>query len=293
MRLLNPFGGSKKKAARPTGGRAAPVRRHRPASPWRGRAIRFGAVAVVIAGTGAAIGWTIQSGQAARIWATMTAGALQLTADAGLSINDVLVIGREQTNAGALLEQIGVSRGTPILAVDLGETRNRVLALPWVKDARVERRLPDTLHITLVERRPLALWQRGRDFTLVDQDGTTIEGQDIRRFHDLPIVIGDRAPGRAAGALAMLSSEPELSRRVRALTWVNGRRWTVRLDNGMDVELPEIDPAGAWTHLATLAREHGVLERDVVTIDLRIPDQLIMRVTPAARERATAPGKNT
>ena len=223
----------------------------------------------------------------------MTTGVLQVTADAGLAIDDVLVSGRENTNPAALLEQVGVQRGTPILAIDLAEMRDRVIDLPWVKDARIERRLPDTLHVTLVERRPLALWQRGRDFTLVDQDGVAIDGQDVRRFHDLPIVIGDEAPKRAASALAMLSSEPDLLQRVRALTWVSGRRWTIRLNNGMDVELPEVDPAGAWTHLASLAREHGVLERDVVTIDLRIPDQLIMRVTPAARERAQSPGENT
>lgn len=291
MRLLTPFSSSKKK--KPARGRSAPVRRQRPASPWRGAALRLGAAAVVLAAAGGAIGWTVQSGHLARAWATATDGALHLTADAGLRIDDVLVVGRAQTDADALLRTVGVRRGMPILGIDLADMRDRVISLPWVKDARIERRLPDTLHVTLIERRPLALWQRGRDFTLVDQDGGTIDNQDIRRFHKLPIVIGEEAPERAAGALAMLAGEPDLSRRIRALTWVSGRRWTIRLDNGMDVQLPEVDPAGAWTHLANLAREHGVLERDVVTIDLRIPDQLIMRVTPLARERANAPGENT
>lgn len=290
MRLLKPFSSAQKK--KPGRGKAA-VRRHRPASPWRGTLLRVGAAAVVLAAAGGAIGWTVQSGYLARTWGTVTAGALQLTADAGLRVDDVLVVGREQTNPGALLEKVGVERGMPILGIDLADMRDRVVSLPWVKEARIERRLPDTLHVTLVERRPLALWQRGRDFTLVDQDGVTIDNQDVRQFHNLPIVIGEEAPERAAAALAMLSGEPELGPRVRALTWVSGRRWTIRLDNGMDVQLPEVDPAGAWTHLANLAREHGVLERDVVTIDLRIPDQLIMRVTPLARERANAPGKNT
>lgn len=292
MRLLNPLSGSKKAPAKVKRGKATP-RRHRPAPAWRGHLLRFGAAAVVIVGAGGAIGWTIQSGHLIKAWSNVTTGVLQVTADAGLAIDDVLVSGRENTNPAALLEQVGVQRGTPILAIDLAEMRDRVIDLPWVKDARIERRLPDTLHVTLVERRPLALWQRGRDFTLVDQDGVAIDGQDVRRFHDLPVVIGDEAPKRAASALAMLSSEPDLLQRVRALTWVSGRRWTIRLNNGMDVELPEVDPAGAWTHLASLAREHGVLERDVVTIDLRIPDQLIMRVTPAARERAQSPGENT
>lgn len=292
MRLLTLFSGSKKPPAKAKRGKPAP-RRHRPAPAWRGHLLRFGAAAVVTVGAGGAIGWTIQSGHLTRAWSSVTTGVLQLTADAGLSINDVLVSGRENTKPAALLEQVGVQRGTPILGIDLAEMRARVIDLPWVKDARIERRLPDILHVTLVERRPLALWQRGRDFTLVDQDGVAIDGQDIRKFHDLPIVIGEEAPKRAAAALAMLSSAPELLQRVRALTWVSGRRWTIRLNNGMDVELPEVDPGGAWTHLASLAREHGVLERDVVTIDLRIPDQLIMRVTPAARERAQAPGENT
>ena len=293
MRLLSVFSGNAKKSAKTKRGRQSSVRRNRPVPAWRGHLLRFGVAAVVIVGAGTAIGWTVQSGHMARAWGTVTDGVLQLTADSGLSINDVLVTGRENTNRAALLEQVAVQRGTPILGIDLEEMRSRVLDLPWVKEARIERRLPDTLHVTLVERRPLALWQHGRDFTLVDQDGVAIEGQDIRMFHDLPIVIGDEAPKRAAAALAMLSSEPDLSKRVRALTWVSGRRWTIRLNNGMDVELPEVDPAGAWTHLASLAREHGVLERDVVTIDLRIPDQLIMRVTPAARERVGAPGANT
>lgn len=291
MRLLSRKPAADKAKAKPR--TPAAPRRLRPVSPWRGRIIRLSLAALVIIAIGGAIGWSVRSGQVARTWAAVSTGAMRLTADAGLKISDVLVAGRDRTDKDALLEKVGVQRGTPILGIDLAATRARVLSLPWVKDARVERRLPDMLHVTLVERQPMALWQRGRDFTVVDQDGVEIAGQDVRRFHDLPIVIGENAPTQTATALAMLDGEPDLRARVRVLTLVGGRRWTVRLDNGIDVQLPEVDPARAWTQLAALARDHGVLERDVVTIDLRIPDQLIMRVTPAAQERATAPGKNT
>ncbi|MFX4223438.1 MAG: FtsQ-type POTRA domain-containing protein [Thalassobaculum sp.] len=195
----------------------------------------------------------------------MTAGALQLTADAGLRVDDVLVVGREQTDPGALLEKVGVERGMAILGIDLADMRDRVVSLPWVKEARIERRLPDTLHVTLVERRPLALWQRGRDFTLVDQDGVTIDNQDVRQFHNLPIVIGEEAPERAAAALAMLSGEPELGPRVRALSL--GQR--PALDHparrtGWTCSCPRSIRPGRGPTWPTLAREHGVLERDVV-----------------------------
>ena len=95
----------------------------------------------------------------------------------------------------------------------------------------------------------------------------------------------------------MLAREPDLLARVRALTWVGDRRWTVRLDDlqggGIDVQLPESGAAAAWTQLAVMERDHGVLRREVTTVDLRIPNQLIVRVPPGAEERAKAPGKNT
>ena len=111
------------------------------------------------------------------------------------------------------------------------------------------------------------------------------------------MLVGDDAPVRAAAALAMLSSEPDLVTRVRALTWVGGRRWTVQLDAGdgvdIDVQLPESGAASAWAQLASLERDHGLLGREVMTIDLRIPDQLIVRVPGDAKQRPVAPGKNT
>src|SRR3546814_11545619 len=70
------------------------------------------------------------------------------------------------------------------------------------------------------------------------------------------LVSGDGAPGRAKGASAMRSREPDLLARVRALTWIGDRRWTVRLDDmqggGIDVQLPEAGAAAAWSQLAVM-----------------------------------------
>ncbi len=288
MRLLSRT--SNPKATRASKTKA---KRARPMPVWRRRMIRWSVPCLMIAALGGGLGWVWQSGTLSKAAETTFSGAIRLTADAGLRVDDLLVSGRKQTAVATLLAAVRISRNDPILAIDLDQTRERVEALPWVKSARVERQLPSTVLVTLLERRPLALWQRGGTFTLVDQDGDIITDRGLEPFGNLPIVIGDDAPRRAADALAMLAAEPELSPKIRALTWVGGRRWTVRLDSGIDVQLPESDPARAWTHLAQLAREHGVLERDVVTIDLRIPDQLILRVDPDARQRASERGENT
>lgn len=285
--------GPRKPAPRSPAGR--PRRRARPA--WLAPVLRWGTAAVALAAVGGAIGWSVESGRAVAVWQQAVEGVQQMTADAGLAVGDVLVAGRQETDPSHLLDVVGVERGMPILALDLASIRQRVEALPWVKSARVERRLPDTLFISLTERRPLALWQRQRALALVDEDGVVITDRKLGRFAHLPIVIGDGAPERAREAIAMLSAEPDLLARVRALTWVGDRRWTVRLDDlqggGIDVQLPESGAAAAWSQLAGMERDHGVLKREVTTVDLRIPNQLIVRVPSDPVERVLAPGKNT
>jgi len=269
-------------------------RRARPA--WLAPVLRWTAGAVALATLGGTIGWAVESGRVEAAWTAAVDGMHRISADAGLAVGDVLVIGRRETDAATLLDVVGVERGMPILAVDLTAVRQRVETLPWVKEARVERHLPDTLFIALTERRPLALWQRHRALALVDEDGVVITDGKLGRFRALPIVIGNGAPERAREAIAMLAGEPDLLARVRALTWVGDRRWTVRLDDlhggGIDVQLPESGAAAAWSQLALMERDHGVLSREVTTVDLRIPNQLIVRVPPGAEERAKAPGKN-
>lgn len=294
MRLL--------KRTRPASGKAPrrvvrPAPRRRPKPSWLRPVLRITAIGTIAVAFGSGIGWAWQSGTVDRAWSSMVTDLHTISAEQGLAINDVLVTGRVETASDALLAALEVERGMPILALDLAALRDRVVALPWVKAARVERRLPDTLYVALEERRPIGLWQRNGRLSLVDADGTVILENDIGRFGALPVLVGDDAPVRAAAALAMLSSEPDLVTRVRALTWVGGRRWTVQLDAGdgvdIDVQLPESGAASAWAQLASLERDHGLLGREVMTIDLRIPDQLIVRVPGDAKQRPVAPGKNT
>ncbi|MGB1007797.1 MAG: cell division protein FtsQ/DivIB, partial [Thalassobaculaceae bacterium] len=212
---------------------------------------------------------------------------------AGLEVRDILVAGRARTTRGALMRAIATPRGTPIFDVDLARVQRRVEALPWVKTAVVRRQLPASLFVDLTERRPLALWQHKATLRLVDRGGEVIDVQDLTPFADLPILVGADAPARGRAGLEMIETSPDLAPRVRALTWVGARRWTVRLDNGVDVHLPETEPGKAWRHLATLQRNHGVLARHIVTIDMRIPDQLVMRLAPAAFKQINTRGKET
>jgi cell division protein FtsQ len=103
------------------------------------------------------------------------------------------------------------------------------------------------------------------------------------------VLVGDRAPQHAARLFALLSTEPELWARVAAATWIGDRRWTLRLDNQIDVLLPERNMLRAWRFLAEKARADALLERAVSIIDLRfLPDRLRLRLDPEALQDTKA-----
>jgi cell division protein FtsQ len=257
------------------------------------RARRNGTVALSLALL-ATLGWLWHSGWFGRQFEAAVTAAYDASAGFGFAVDDVLVEGRVRSDSGAILKALGVERGTPILSIDPAAAQARLEALPWVSRAAVERRLPRIVYLRLTERRPMALWQLDGEISVIDQNGAVIPGVQSSRFAELPLVVGEGAAAHAAALLAMLDREPEFKPLVMAAVRVGSRRWNLRLRGGIDVRLPETEAAAAWAQFAKLEREHGLLARDVIAIDLRLPDRLVVRMAPDAKlgDEADA-GRNT
>ena len=265
---------------------AAPPLWRRPRALFKGGAV----LGFVL--TAGALSWAWADGRLSGAYDSARAGLVDAAAAAGLVTGEVFVVGREMTSRVALIEALDVTLGEPMLAFDAEAARNRIEALGWVREAVVERRFPDTIFLRIVERKPLALWQRAGQLLVIGRDGTVIEDAAPARFSLLPVIVGDDAPAHAAPLLTVLASEPGLNQRVAAAVRVGGRRWNLRFDNGIDVEMPEQDLAGAWRRLAEFERTYQLLARDITAIDLRLPDRLVVRPADAF-SGWTADGENT
>lgn len=274
----------------PVTARNVPPPRKRPRSAAERWAIRFGIAFGICAGIGGAGLWSVQSRWLPRQTAWAGDTAMDLTAQAGLSLQTVEVRGRGETRQADILGAINAARGAPLLGLDIGAMRERLTALPWIVSAEIERHYPDRLLVTVKEAEPMALWQRNQKLFLVSRDGKVIETADLSKYAKLLVIVGDKAPERADALFDLLAREPELKSRVTAAIFVGKRRWNLRFDNGLDVKLPEDKPADAWSRLASLQREYGVLDKDVSVIDLRLPDQIVLRQAhPQAPEDPNAP----
>lgn len=255
---------------------------------WLGVSVLAGIVMVAGVST-----WLIASGRTTDLVARLEDAAVEGSAAMGLVIDDVLLEGRVHTSKRAVLRAVGIRRGDPILTVDPRRVAERVGAISWVESVVVERRLPRTLFVRIVERTPMALWQKKGRVALIDRGGVVLARRGLSKFSGLMMVVGGDAPSHTPELLTMIAGDPALARRVRAAVRVGGRRWNLRFDNGIDVSLPQRGAAAAWARLGRLERKHGLLGHDIKAIDLRLPDRLIVRRKAGPAPRSKQSGKKT
>ena len=277
-------------APRPAVRAAVPRRPRRRRLPRHLRHAAWWSLPLVIAAGCYGVGVASRMPAVAAVLADAADRLIAVSAACGLVVADIEVEGRDITDAATIMAALGAARATPILAVSPSRAKERLESLPWVRSATIERRLPGTLFVRLVERRPLAVWQHGGKQELIDRDGEVIAVADLGPFARLPTLVGEGAAPHAAALINLLAGEPDLAARVTAAIRVGDRRWNLRVDNMTDVLLPEEDPAGAWSRLAQLERTSSLLKHDVQTVDLRLPDRLVLRVT-AGSSREGAPAK--
>ncbi|MDE1173444.1 MAG: cell division protein FtsQ/DivIB [Parvibaculaceae bacterium] len=207
---------------------------------------------------------------------------------AGFRIDEVTVQGRKYTDPEALIAALGVNEGDPIFALDTQQARLRLEGIESIQQATVRRMLPDRVHIDLVERTPFAIWQNGGKLTVIDRDGHRITDKNLQAFAGLPFIVGEGAPTHASAIFDSVKSEPALYARVRAYVRVGDRRWNLRLDNGVDIKLPEVGFEKTVQEIVTLDEKYRILTRDIESVDLRLPDEITVRLTPEAMARRDA-----
>ena len=197
----------------------------------------------------------------------------------GFGIERVTIAGIKELSEIEVLVAAGIDPNTSLAFYDADEGRRRLEATPMVREATVRKLYPGEVSITLTEREPFALWQVKGELFVIAADGTVIDKMDDGRFAHLPLVVGDEANIKAKDYIAIRQEAGKLAGQIRAGTLVAGRRWNLKLDNGMDVRLPEIKPGEAVKRLAALEGDCRLFEKDIMAIDLRQTDRVVMRLT--------------
>jgi cell division protein FtsQ len=200
----------------------------------------------------------------------------------GLGLEKITISGISQMRENEVLAAAGLNSKLSLAFLDVGEVRERLERVPMVASASVRKLYPNELSIALTERQAYAIWQLNGELFVIASDGTVIDLMQDARYTALPFVVGEQANSRTKEYLALMEAAGPLKDRIRAGTLVAGRRWTLKMDNGMDVRLPERGAKAAIARLAALERDQKILEKDVLAVDLRMPDRVVVRLSEEA-----------
>ncbi len=223
---------------------------------------------------------------AAAQYAGLTATAYQqyaaLAAKAGFQVQRVEVTGMQRVDQLKVYKLVLAEKDRAMPLVDIEKVRADLLEYGWIKDARVARRLPDTLAVEIIERKPAAIWQRDGKYSLIDADGIVLQNVRAGEGGELPTLNGNDANRQTVALNALLDQASALKAQVSGATWVGNRRWDLQFETGETLALPEGDAAAAKALLnfARMDGVHRLLGRDLIHFDLRDPDRAYFRKAP-------------
>jgi len=214
-----------------------------------------------------------------RITAVLAAGAvLGLAWFATRSLLDqplraVVVNGAfERVSADRLEARLRRYMGSSFLGADLNAIQAEVAGIPWVATARVSRRWPDAIEVTITEERPAARWGEAG---LLNAAGQLIVAEATHIPAELPRLAGP--PGTEAEVAARYAAiQAQLVQRGVGLAAVeldSRGAWTFQLGNGIRVRLGSaaFDERLAAFYRAFDSVVAGQAE-DVEYVDLRYPN---------------------
>lgn len=198
----------------------------------------------------------------------------ELAADVGFKLENILIEGQYNTKEEDILNSLNADKGTPIFAINIDLIASHLQNNPWVKNiAIIERRLPNTIYIRLIERIPIAIWQINGQIFLIDEDGYKITN-NIDNFSNLLHVVGSDANIYTSKLISDLANYPDLAKKVVSAVRYGERRWDLNLEQAIIVKMPEINFKRALDYLAELHKKNILFNQNYKIIDLRDSNKL-------------------
>ena len=243
---------------------------------------RTGAVLTIAMLLGSAVLGVVKGGHVDELTSAISDTRNALANSAGFRITAVAINGRRQLSQDEVLAVGGVNGRSSLLFLDAATVREKLKTNPWIADATILKLYPGQLQIDIVERSPYALWQQDGRLSVIADDGAVLESYMSRRFATLPLVVGKGADLKARDFLALLDRYPQVRAATKAAILVGERRWNLRLKDGLDIRLPENDVGNALATLSKLDKEDRLFSRDIVVVDMRLPDRLTVQLSEDA-----------
>ena len=198
------------------------------------------------------------------------------TAKLGFVVSNIDVKGQKHISDEQIIKLLKIKKNSAIMAISLPDLKQQLEKIDWIKNVNVERKLPNTIHISIIERVPIALGQKDSKLHIIDEEGVVINEKNLSPYAKLPIIIGEGAEIYANSLIKVLKSDPELFKSISSVIRVSEHRWNIRFYNDLEVKLPEHNIEKAWNKVIKIYKDRMLFLPENAVIDLRIPNKIFI-----------------
>jgi len=242
-------------------------------------------VLAVVLGAMTAVYWFFSSGKAARFVTKTSYIVEKQIANVGFTLQHIVVDGRIRTKSDVIFKTLDLKKGQYIYDVNLQDILGRLERLPWIHSVRLERRLPDTLFVKLIEKHPVAFWQDNKKHYLVDTYGTLIGEFPLKDYPGYVVATGQGAAEKLPWLVQTVGRYENIYAKTTGAVFVSRRRWDLILKNTLTVKLAEDNIDEALGRLVELDKENRLSSPNIDTVDLRSPGRVYFYLSKEGLQR--------
>ena len=198
----------------------------------------------------------------------------------GFTINNIQILGIKNIPKETIIKIVNNENKSNIFNVNLLNIYNNLRNNDWVEELYIERVLPNTIKISIIEKEAIGIWQYEMSNKLITKNGEIISTANINKFKtDLPIIHGNDANKNANSILKILETNKVLTKNIWSLDYINNRRWNLHFKQGIIVLLPSEGVLRAWNEIIKLQKNYDVLNLGLTELDLRNPNKILGKIS--------------
>lgn len=216
----------------------------------------------------------------------VAAGAIwtyrQTQSDARFAVRHIEIAGAVHTPRAAVEQITRHYAGLNLFKIDIASIQRDLGAVPWVERITIEKKIPDTLRINVIERVPVALVDRSGSLDYVDASGTVVDRlSPAVGDTDLPIISGADGAELArtvAFVQSLRTHDPSVYSRVAEVRPVPPSGFAI-FDRqlGTTVYANEGDASEKWRGLYAIVDAEKLSKSEIEYADLRFNGRIVVK----------------
>ena len=193
------------------------------------------------------------------------------------NLEKIEVLGLKNINKTEILLPLNKFKNYSIFLIPVKKISNEIKKNKWINKVDVRNNYKNTLTVNIKEEIPMGIFVNNNQKILFSNNLVILEILDNNHdFKNLIIFYGENSINNSKNLI--LKIDQDIMRMIKTATFIENRRWNIKLKNMIVLKLPEINIKKAIENYKKIYSNLSNKDlKDIEIIDLRIPNQAIIK----------------